>query len=482
MSKFIFFLITFPGIVYSQKFLKKTEISSSTGFFISSDKVNPFLIRSNQYGLVPLKAGTLFLSGTIKKDYDSLFTINRKLKFTGLGYGFTPHVNLGAVNQLLIPEAYIKARFKAFEVYIGRRKEIQGIVDTVGTMGSYIWSGNALPLPKVEISVPNYTPILRSGLISIKGNFAHGWFGDGDSVKNYWLHQKSVYIKIGKPVWKIKLYGGFNHQVQWGGRPSKPFYDEISKQTISNFGSDIATFIQVATGLRVSKLGEWDSQNGVAGNEAGNRSGNHLGSLDIAMEYNFNKTKILIYRQSIYDDGSLFYLNNIVDGLNGISITKSDGWIRKICFEYLNTTNQGGKVFFDQRPELRGQDNYFNNGLYKDGWAYKGNTIGNPFMFVNSSNILNEVPYNSVIVNNRVKSFSLYTENTFKRFYLTNRMVNNYNFWNYGVNLKVLREWQTYSLLKYKRGKFDYNFILASQFNNKKSNLGFSFSVRRNWR
>ena len=31
-----------------------------------------------------------------------------------------------------------------------------------------------------------------------------------------YLHQKSLYGRFGKPGWKLKLYGGFNHQVLWG--------------------------------------------------------------------------------------------------------------------------------------------------------------------------------------------------------------------------------------------------------------------------
>ena len=31
-----------------------------------------------------------------------------------------------------------------------------------------------------------------------------------------YLHQKSLYGRFGKPEWKWKLYGGFNHQVFWG--------------------------------------------------------------------------------------------------------------------------------------------------------------------------------------------------------------------------------------------------------------------------
>ena len=332
---FIVFLTNGQGI------LEKSQASFSSGFIVSTDSITPFLMRSNQYGLVPFKSNTAYLNANIHKEYDSLYTIDRKLKPFGYGYGLELHANLGTVNQMLLPVGYAKIRYKAFEIYAGRRREIQGLVDTLGTMGSYIWSGNALPMPKVEISIPNYTPILGHGLISIKGNYAHGWFGKGDSVQNVWLHQKSFYMRIGKPTWKVRMYGGFNHQVQWGGYPTVPFYDEVSKQIINKYGTDWPTYIKVVSGVSVNRNGDGLSQGGPA-NEAWNRAGNHLGSLDLGIDIKIKNALFMIYRQSIFDDGSLYYLNNIADGLNGISIKKQNGILRNICIEFLNTSNQGG--------------------------------------------------------------------------------------------------------------------------------------------
>ena len=40
-----------------------------------------------------------------------------------------------------------------------------------------------------------------------------------------YLHQKSLYGRFGKPEWKLKLYGGFNHQVLWGNE--KKYWGDI---------------------------------------------------------------------------------------------------------------------------------------------------------------------------------------------------------------------------------------------------------------
>ncbi len=385
--KLFILLLLIYQIGFAQEVFKKIQIQTTLGSIISSDSTTPFLLRSNQYGIVPLKSGLGYLNISIKKEYDSLYTTtDRKLKKFGYGYGIETHLNVGRVNKVLLPVAHIKIRYGAFELYGGRRREIQGLVDTLGTMGSYIWSGNALPMPKIEISIPTYTPIIKNGLIAIKGNFAHGWFGKGDSVQNVWLHQKSFYARIGRPAWKIHLIGGFNHQVQWGGYPTKPFYDAISKQTITKFGTDFATFIKMATGVRLNKNGVgWANQPGVSANEAGNRVGNHIGTADIGFVTKAYNSTISVYKQSIFEDGSLFYLSNIEDGLYGVSLNHNAGILRHLTIEYLYTMSQGGDAF-EFQPQLRGRDNYFNNSLYMDNWTYRSQNIGTSLITLNNNN------------------------------------------------------------------------------------------------
>ncbi|MFC3812341.1 capsule assembly Wzi family protein [Lacihabitans lacunae] len=491
MKKFIFFLslLMFSYTTFSQKWYKKARAYTGVGLVVGSDSLAPFLIRSNQYGTLLNTSNSLYFNSGIKKQYDSLYTLNKKLKKFDYGYGIEGHVNIGRTQDFRLPEAYAKIRYGIFELYGGRRREIQGLVDTLGTMGSYIWSGNALPLPKLEVSIANYTPIIGRGLISIKGNFAHGWFGDADSVKNYWLHQKSFYARVGRPSWKVKFYGGFNHQVQWGGRPAKPFYDPISNQTISKFGSDFATFVKVATGVSLaSGANDWTNQTGVAANEAGNRSGNHLGTVDVGMEIYLAKAKIFIYRQSIYEDGSLYYLTNISDGLNGVSIKLNDSKIfKKICVEYLNTTSQGGNLFSDVVSELRGVDNYFNNSLYKDAWTYKGMVLGSPFMQT-KNNYYKRIGLNYVdlsknmFFNNRVRVFKIGFDYQLSNSIFISKIYFTENNGSFLTPLRFLNNQVSFS----QRIQFDLfkNIVsinIASDLNNNlfKNNIGANLSVKK---
>lgn len=389
--------------------LSNTKYRLETGTYLSTSGITPFWLRSNQYGIVPLCSPMLTFRGSAHKEYDSTKNENQQLKKFGYGYGFWGVANVCKQSALLLPEAYLKVRYGAFEFYGGRRREIMGLVDTMLSSGSYIWSGNALPMPKLQISIPNYTSLIGQGLISVKGAYVHGWFNnDRPITKHVKLHQKSFYTRIGKDSWKIRMYTGFNHNVQWGGE--SPFYSIDGK-----LPDGFKNYINAVTGKRSAITNSPQTSDFDA-----NRVGNHLGTIDIGMDIKFKNTDLFFYRQNIYEDGSLFYLNNITDGLNGISIKlKNSQFIKKIGFEYLNTTSQGGNVFafLNGEPnELRGADNYFNNGQFADGWTYKNNIIGTPFIQNSYLNFkASDKLKNFFIENNRIKLFNISALGNFRK-------------------------------------------------------------------
>ncbi len=443
---FIFFLgILAINLCVAQGVTNNTRYELESGIYISTSGQNPFLLRSNQYGIIPLESQFLTLRGATHKEYDSTKNEQNKQKRFSYGYGLSTVVNVSkAANQIILPEAYLKMRYGAFEFYGGRRKEIVGLVDTTLTSGSYIWSGNALPIPKLQISIPNYISIIGKGLISIKGAYAHGWFGSSDSTKKFFLHQKYLYGRIGKPNWRLKFYIGFNHQVQWGGKPHKPYIESQTGKLITNYGNDFSTYLNVVSGVSLNKIGDGASKDGIPINEAWNRSGNHLGSIDIATEISFNKFDLLLYRQSIYDDGSLFYLNNITDGLFGFSLRrkKAKKGLVKVGFEYLNTISQGGSQYYDIPPQLRGNDNYFNNSIYS--WLYKNNAIGTPYILpINSvkrniidDNIMLKNKSQAYFINNRTSVITAAVDFILTNKYFTTRISKTVNLGTYAVPIQ----------------------------------------------
>ncbi len=398
----IFFMFAISNLFAQNNEIKREiNYTAEVGTIISSNGETPFWLRANQYGIVPNQSPIFTLRGSVSSDYKKAITKEDRYRLSKFdwGYGLNMVGNVGKENQFLIPEAYIKAKYGAFEIYAGRRKEVFGLVDTTLSSGSYIWSGNALPMPKIQISTPNFVPLeFTKSFLSFKGTYAHGWFENSRTdVKNFYLHQKSLYFRLGKPDWKFHFYGGFNHQVQWGGEllyPDPTGY--LSKD--GKLPSSFQDYIGIVTGKSLAV--ESDTSK-FAGADAGNRGGNHLGTLDFGFDIIIQNLKVLIYRQSIYEDGSLAYLSNISDGLNGISFTnisnKKKITIKKLIFEYLNTDSQGGSLGGDQtNSRLRGQDLYFNHGQYLDGWSYLRNGIGTPFI----SNVVNkDIPQSRLLFN-----------------------------------------------------------------------------------
>ncbi len=408
------------------------------GTIISSTGETPFWLRANKYGTVPLTSPVFTLGGSVSSDYKKAVTKEDQYKLSKFdwGYGLNVVGNVGKENQLLIPEAYMKAKYGAFEIYAGRRKEIVGLVDTALSSGSYIWSGNALPIPKVQISTPNFVPLgFTGGFLSLKGSYAHGWFENSRTdVKNFYLHQKTLYFRLGKPDWKFHFYGGFNHQVQWGGELLYP----DPKNIVSKDGklpSGFNDYIGVVTGKSLAVESD-TSKFGL--NDAGNRAGNHLGTIDLGFNITAGGIRILFYRQNIYEDGSLFYLNNISDGLNGLSISNFKNSnsnsinIRKITFEYLHTLSQGGSSGPGLNSRTRGQDDYFNNGQYQNGWSYYGKSIGSPLL-IHSDDIKNVLSDKIFFQFNRLTSFYLALKGDWKKKInfeyrmVTSQLLNSYN-------------------------------------------------------
>lgn len=486
----LFTIIICINSSFSQKFLSNTKYQVEAGTFLSTNGTTPFWLRSNQYGIVPLSSPFLTIRGTAHKEYDSTKNENQKLKKFGYGFGLGSVVNVGKQSGFLLPEAYMKLRYGAFEFYGGRRKEIVGLVDTTLTSGSYIWSGNALPIPKIQISIPTYTSIIGHGLISIKGGYAHGWFDNG-LVQNFYLHQKWFYGRLGKSNWKVRFYAGFNHQVQWGGKPKVPFIENQTGRLINKYPSGLATYLKVLSGISLNTI---QNTPDIPTNEAWNRAGNHLGSLDIGTEINCNKVTILMYRQNIYEDGSLFYLNNISDGLFGFSVypKNAKNYNLKFLFEYLSTRSQGGEAGGGEQiiSQLRGRDNYFNNSLYFDGWTYSKKVIGTPLMTplpelksgLISIEDIKKVS-ESFIANNRLQAFNLGLVGTASKtnFYFKWSHSKNYGFFATPLIKNPIQNSFIFSISK-KINYLTYKIGLSGDFGQLfNDNLGLNINILKSW-
>lgn len=395
-----------------------------TGSYISSDHV-PFWFRSNQFGSIPPDNESMSFTGNVRKDY----TVNNHRIFDW-GASFEGRANFGNKTNFLLIEGYGKIRIGIFELKAGRSKEITGLCDTSLSSGAFAVSGNALGIPKIQIGIPEFYSLPLFGkLFAFKGTFAHGWVGEtpvnmlnGSTVplKTY-LHQKTFYGRFGKPGWKWKLYGGFNHQANWGSE--REYYG--SYYTLS----DIECYWYIVSGKAYG-----------TSNIPSSKIGNHLGSIDLGFEYNFPSARLFAYHQFFYDIGALYHLANLRDGLNGISLTNRNinknrvfGW-KKILLEFLYSKNQAGELWSPETPS--GDENYYNSDQYPDGWSYKGIGIGNPLLSTASSTRAG-LPSDprDFFINNRVIAFHLGFEGSVQKWNFIMKTSYSLNYGTFGTSV-----------------------------------------------
>lgn len=402
--KFLFYIIFFftPFLGYCQVGLfENLDVKTQVGTSLSTSGRMAYLLKSNQYGVVPKSSQIGFLSVSISNNSDSLERRDGSLRNWGFSYGVEAHTNVGKINELLLPQAYVKGRYRWVEIYVGRKRDYLGLADTSGTWGSYIWSGNALPIPKVQFYTPNYFPIIGKGFISGKVGFSHGWFGTQAHTENYFLHQKWVYLKIGRDSQKVNLIGGLNQNAQWGGY-SEYLKDDQLYSSNGHFASDLFAYLNVVLPLKVWKRP--DHRYSPA--EMDYRFGNHLGSLDFGVDVKTDEGTISFYRQTPWEDGQAKEVFFSWDGNYTLMFKRNDrAIIEKVSLELLTTDRQGNKTSkladmlgIKERHPTEIQ-NYLNHGQYLEGWSYENKGLGSVAV----------MSHDDLLAENKVKDFVRFT-------------------------------------------------------------------------
>jgi hypothetical protein len=240
-------------------------------------------------------------------------------------------------------------------------------------------------MPKIQLGTRDYLNFAR-GWLGIHMTYSHGWFDNQGPTINAFLHQKTLYGRIGKPSSKINLFGGLNHNVSWGGEAKVKKGGEFDY-----YPSGINTYFYVITLLKDRTILATDPNS--SWDDLGYQFGNHLGSLDLAIKFQNSHFETLLYRQSMYETGRIAALTQINDGLAGISLKiKKQFYLNNIGIEYLYTANQGNYTsgiseFLGLKdPHLSEIEDYQNNGG-RGSWKYWNKSLGTPIFILDSETI-----------------------------------------------------------------------------------------------
>ncbi|RYU94359.1 capsule assembly Wzi family protein [Emticicia agri] len=445
-------------------------------------------MRANQYGIIPLNGPFVTLHAGAYREYDSTKRELQRIKKFDIGYGASLVVNAGKQSQLLLPEAYLKIRYSLFEFYAGRRKEIIGLTDTLLNSGAFVWSGNALPLPKVQFSTPNFVPVVAKGLLSVKLGHSHGWFGNQPYTDGHYLHQKWLYGKIGRDSWKFNFYGGINHQVVWGG------YAELQKDntfTTKNgyFSADPFVYLNVVLPIpwRIPNDGTYSPA------ETLNRFGNHLGSIDVGMSVKTSFADIYFYRQSPYEDGQMPEVLLSMDGNYSLSFDlKNKAKLHRFNIGYLDTRRQAGDItkfaqWLGKKETHYGEvQNYFNHGQYIEGWSYQGNGVGTPLIISNQdlSENAQRKNYPLFSIDNRVQAYYISATGKLLNYTYTFKSSLISSIGTFGLPRNNFKQFSSLLAVNIPLSKLKLDSKVSIAFDSGKlygNNMGISFFIVKNW-
>jgi len=320
----------------------------------------PFLTAANAYDRHSITANNLSVWGILKKPL-------RQKPFVDYGFGAEVDLNLSPDEQRLFPgELYAEAKVWRFALTAGMKRAVYGNQDPLLSSGGILWSTNARPMPRLSIESMGYIPVpLTTKLIEVKGGLIHGWFSDETVTANTLLHYKYAGIRLGGR-WPVRVNYTLHHAVQWAG--DSPVYGSLPF-TWANYKR-----------VLLGRSGDSNSPD----TEKFNTLGNHIISKNLGLELSFPSVIMEMYWQNIYEDRPVHYMYktyNWEDGLFGFTLRfPHQKALSRFVAEFVSTTDQSGPWHDLDGVIYGGQDGYYTNGVYPNGWTYYGMTLGNPWL------------------------------------------------------------------------------------------------------
>ena len=319
----------------------------------------PFWFHSNRYGAVSAQPYSGQLSVSVSKE----LTRPRRWYDYSFGIEAIGQVNTN-VSSLFFQQLYAHLRLYVIDITVGVKPETWGNQDEFLSSGGFLFSQNARPMPRITIGIDHYVPVpFTYGYLELKGGITHAWFTDNVYLKNSFLHHKFIGARVGGNL-PVTVNYEFHHAAQWGG--VSPVYGEL--------GSSFKDFVTVF----------FAGSGGTMSNDQINAYGNHLGSQSLGLDVKVGSWTVSTYWQNIFEDGPikpLWEAMNISDGVWGLSIKQSKfPYVSGLLYEFVNTTDQSGPFHDKDGLVFGGNDSYFTNSVYANGWNYFNRTLGTPFI------------------------------------------------------------------------------------------------------
>ena len=378
--------------------------SVETNTSYSSGQDAPFWFSANKNGLSSIKSSSGYLRMELYRPYDT----HKKWQ---LSYGLDVATTYNHTSSFVVQQAYASLYYRPFEITLGSKEYSTSFLNQQLSSGGMTSSSNARPIPQLRIAIPNYVHLFaHNDWFYFKGHLAYGMFTDNNwqtdftapgkrYTQNGLYNSKSFFIKVGNlEKFPVSIEAGLEMAAQFGGdaynvvpRPDDP--NPASHYSHIAMGSGIGDFFKA-----LIPLGDDVTDAGYS-----NVQGNHLGSWQLAINYQLDKWGVRFYYEHFFEDQSMMFLQyDWKDGLMGYEITFPENrFIHQLVYEYMETKDQAGPIYHDSTQELPQQisarDNYYNHGIYT-GWQHWGMGIGNPLLLSPIYNTNGDIHFNSTRV------------------------------------------------------------------------------------
>ncbi len=356
----VFTVFMLPGRAKSQN----TTYKVRTGIYAGTAGELPFWFYSNINGKID-PSGTNFLN---ELSFHHLFMDNGTLLLSG---GVNTVLRFSDDKSVHLSELYIQARAYGLQLDAGRFRQPIGLNNHQLSVGSMMVSDNAIPIPKISISTPEFMEVpFTDGFLQYKGMFSHGWLEGSRYVSNAFLHQKYFYLRVN--AGSFSGTGGIIHNAQWGGE--SPQFGRLPQ----SFGD----YLRLISGMGANP------ESNAPGGEISNVMGNSVAAYEFGLAYRHDQYRISVTRLFYLEDKVSTRFRSPWDGVWGANLTfdNNNGLLHAITYEHINTKNQDAKSW-----ELIGRRDYYDNFVYRSGWTYENRTLGIPLILFDGTTITNNV-------------------------------------------------------------------------------------------
>ena len=330
--RIIFCLMVFLFIGKNTMLAQQLSSFVEYGAALHTGDNTPLWQVSNQQGLTSLDNNTYIRGGISYKHQLGKWKFEEALDLVAAA-GFS-------TTSFIVQQAYVDIRYKWFGFFAGSREQNSPLLNQELSSGGMTWSGNARPIPQVQIGIPEYVQLLPR--LGLKGEISYGWFTDNKYQREqvgekYWYtksikyHHKEGFLRIGIPKGKWQLELGMTLDTQFGGY-------KIGGSESGDLGNGWKDYVRVffpGHGREDGPVGEHLAF-----------QGNFLGSEYIKMTYRPKEDfSISAYLDNHFDDFSAMAKLNGWDGLWGVEYKSNHRQaINEIVIEYLQTTNMSGPL------------------------------------------------------------------------------------------------------------------------------------------